>query len=51
NFDAGVAAVLGSLSPVLVLPILWFKNGKRPHQTAIIGAGLAVAGTAIIVLF
>lgn len=51
NFDAGVAAVLGSLSPVLVLPILWLKNGTRPHPTAIIGAGLAVVGTAIIVLF
>ena len=51
NFDAGVAAVLGSLSPVLVLPILWLKNGTRPHPTAIIGAGFAVVGTAIIVLF
>lgn len=51
NFDAGVAAVLGSLSPVLVLPILWLKDGTRPHPTAIIGAALAVAGTAIIVLF
>lgn len=50
NFDAAVAAVLGSLSPVLVLPILWGKEGKRPRLPAIAGALLAVLGTSIIVL-
>jgi len=34
NFDAGVAAVLGSLSPVLVLPILWLKEGIMPRGQA-----------------
>lgn len=50
TFDAGVAAVLGSLSPVLVLPILWLKEGVVPRPQAIAGAGLSVAGTALIVL-
>ena len=50
NFDAGIAAVLGSLSPVLVLPILWLKDGHRPKAQAAVGALLAILGTSIIVL-
>ena len=50
NFDAGISAVLGSLSPVLVLPVLWMAKGQRPQRGAIIGALLCVLGTAIIVL-
>ncbi len=48
NFDAGVAAVLGSLSPVLVLPILYLKEGSIPRPPALLGAILAVSGTAVI---
>ena len=51
NFDAGIAAVLGSLSPVLVLAILWLKEGIVPQSLAIFGSLLAVLGTAIIVCF
>ena len=51
NFDAGIAAVLGSLSPVLILPILWFKEGLMPRVQAVLGAVLAVAGTVVIVVF
>ncbi|MFW8636849.1 EamA family transporter [Cribrihabitans pelagius] len=50
HFDAGIAAVLGSLSPVLVLPILWLKEGLVPPVPAIAGALLAVAGTTVIVV-
>lgn len=50
KFDAGIATVLGSLSPVLVLPILWLKEGVIPRLQAILGAGTAVAGTTVIVL-
>lgn len=50
NLDAGIAAVLGSLSPVLVLPLLWLKEGHRPRFQAGAGALLSVAGTAVIVL-
>jgi len=50
HFHAGIAAVLGSLSPILVLPILWIKEGRRPQPAAVLGASLAIAGTAIIAL-
>ncbi len=50
NIDAGIAAVLGSLSPVLVLPILWVKEGQAPRPLACAGALFAVLGTAIILL-
>lgn len=49
--DAGIAAVLGSLSPVLVLPILWVKEGQAPRPLALAGALFAVLGSAIILLF
>lgn len=51
NTDAGIAAVLGSLSPLLVLPILWVKEGQAPKPPAFAGALFAVIGTAIILLF
>ena len=51
NFDAGIAAVLGSLSPVLVLPLLWFKDRVAPRPGAVLGAVLAVTGTAVILCF
>ncbi|MBB5516575.1 drug/metabolite transporter (DMT)-like permease [Rubricella aquisinus] len=47
--DAGVASALGSLSPVLILPILWWVDGKRPRLMGWIGALLAVLGTGVIV--
>ncbi|MEM1285787.1 MAG: DMT family transporter [Pseudomonadota bacterium] len=51
NFDAGMAAVLGSLSPVIVLPILWWKEGLVPRPQAVLGALLTIVGTAFIVAF
>lgn len=51
HVDAGIAAVLGSLSPVLVLPILWWKEGIPPSKPAVAGAVLAVMGTGVIILF
>ncbi|MBO9478956.1 DMT family transporter [Shimia sp. R11_0] len=50
HLDAGIAAVLGSLSPVLILPILWWKEKHRPHHCTIAGALIAVTGTALIAL-
>lgn len=51
NFDTAIAAVLGSLSPVLVLPILWLKHGQMPQIQAVIGAVLAIAGVSVILIF
>ena len=50
TFDAGIAALLGSLSPVFVLPIVWLKEGEVPRPQAISGAVMAVIGTTMILL-
>lgn len=50
SFDAGIATVLGSLSPVIVLAILWIKDRQPPTALAAVGAGLAICGTAVIAL-
>ncbi|MDA5557318.1 DMT family transporter [Shimia sp. MMG029] len=50
RLDAGIAATLGALSPVLILPILWVKEKVPPHPVAILGAMIAVSGTAVIAL-
>lgn len=47
--NAGVVATLSATSPVLILPMLWLWTGKRPGLGAWIGAGIAVAGVALIV--
>ncbi|MDF1794033.1 MAG: DMT family transporter [Thalassobaculaceae bacterium] len=49
HLSAGVAAVLGSLTPILILPILWFRDGVPPRPAAVAGAGLVVVGTALVV--
>lgn len=51
HYDTGIAAVLGSLSPVIVLPILWLKDRALPRVQAALGAGFAVLGSAIVILF
>ncbi|GAA6164370.1 DMT family transporter [Pelagimonas sp. KU-00592-HH] len=51
HFHAGLAAVFGSLSPVLVLPILWLKDGRPPKPAAVLGAIGAIVGAGIVVLF
>ncbi len=50
NFHAGLAAILGSLSPVIVLPIIWLKEKRPPRPFAVLGPLAAIAGTAMIVL-
>jgi drug/metabolite transporter (DMT)-like permease len=46
--DIGMVAILSSVSPVLVLPLLWLRLGRAPAPGAWAGALLTVAGTAII---
>lgn len=50
HMDAGIATVLGSLSPVLVLPILWLKDRRAPSAIALVGALIAMCGTSFIFL-
>ena len=46
--DAGIVATLASLSPVLMLPLLWLRNGYPPSLFAWVGAFLASFGAAMI---
>ncbi|MXN63590.1 EamA family transporter [Stappia sp. GBMRC 2046] len=49
NFNTGIAAVLGSLSPVLILPMIWLTKGAMPRPQAWAGALLVVCGIALII--
>ena len=50
NGDVGMVAILSSVSPVLVLPLLWWRLGRAPAPGAWLGSTLAVLGTALILL-
>ncbi|WP_341502163.1 DMT family transporter [Gallaecimonas sp. GXIMD4217] len=47
--NVGMVAMLSSVSPVLVLPMLWLVLRRAPAPGAWIGAALTVAGTMLIV--
>ena len=51
NLEAGIAAVLGSLSPVLVLVIIGLKERKAPNPYAATGAIVAVLGVSVLIMF
>ncbi len=51
NLNVAIASVLGSLSPVLVLPILWFRDKKRPPVMAWLGAIIALLGVSILIVW
>ncbi|NCN97195.1 MAG: DMT family transporter, partial [Rhodoferax sp.] len=46
--DVGMVAILSSVSPILVLPLLWFQLKRAPALGAWVGASLTVVGTALI---
>ena len=48
--DAGIAVVLSSAAPVMLLPMIWATTGERPRLPAWLGALLAVAGTGLILV-
>lgn len=48
--DVGMVGVLSSVSPVLVLPLLWWYLGRAPARGAWLGALLTVLGTVLILL-
>lgn len=50
NGKVGIVSTLSSMTPVVILPMVWLRSGKAPAKTAWIGALLAVAGTAAISL-
>jgi drug/metabolite transporter (DMT)-like permease len=46
--EVGMVAILSSVSPILVLPVLWLQFKRPPAAGAWVGAGLTVSGTALI---
>lgn len=48
-FGVGTAALLGSVSPVMILPLMWLVKKERPHLAAWIGAALVVIGTGLTI--
>lgn len=48
--DAGMVAILSSVSPVVVLPLLWLVYKRSPALGAWLGASLTVLGTVLILL-
>jgi len=48
SYDAGIVAVLSSMAPVVMLPMIWIMSGDPPPWSAWLGAILAVLGAGII---
>ena len=48
--NVGIVSTLSSMTPVVILPMVWLRSGVAPSLRAWIGAGLAVLGTALISL-
>ena len=48
SYDAGIVAVLSSMAPVVMLPMIWTRRGEPPPLSAWLGAILAVLGAGII---
>lgn len=46
--DVGMVAILSSVTPVLILPLLWIYLRRPPARGAWFGAGLTVIGTWLI---
>jgi drug/metabolite transporter (DMT)-like permease len=46
--DVGVVAILSSVTPILILPLLWLRLRRPPARGAWLGAALAVGGTALM---
>ncbi|HTV67944.1 MAG TPA: DMT family transporter [Rhizobiaceae bacterium] len=46
----GIVTTLSSMTPVMILPMVWIRSGVAPRREAWFGAALAVAGTAAISL-
>ncbi|MGF7159265.1 drug/metabolite transporter (DMT)-like permease [Rhodoligotrophos appendicifer] len=48
--NVGIVATLSSMTPIVILPMIWIRTGLRPVATAWLGAFFAVVGTALISL-
>ena len=49
--NVGVVSTLSSMTPIVILPMVWLKTGAAPRASAWAGAAMACAGTALISLY
>lgn len=50
HIPLGIAQTLCSLSPVLILPVVAVIYKERVTRRAVLGAGLAVAGSVLLIV-
>jgi uncharacterized membrane protein len=48
--QANLVSIMSSISPVLLLPLLWMIYRRRPALGAWVGSAMAVMGTALILV-
>jgi len=48
--EVGIVMTLSAITPVLILPVIWFITGQRPSRGAWLGAALVVIGSGVIFL-
>ena len=48
--SVGVAATLMSITPVFVMLVDWLIDGRKPRVRELAGAGIAIAGVALLVI-
>lgn len=48
--EVGVVMTLSAITPVIILPVIWFITGQRPSPGAWLGAALVVLGSGVIFL-
>jgi len=48
--NVGIVSTLSSMTPIVILPMVWLRTGKRPAAAAWAGASVAIIGTALISL-
>ena len=46
--EVGIVSTLSAMTPVLVLPLLWWRTGEMPAAGAWAGAALVVVGSSLI---
>jgi drug/metabolite transporter (DMT)-like permease len=46
--SVGIVSTLSSMTPIVILPMVWLRSGQMPRAHAWAGAGLAIVGTALI---
>jgi drug/metabolite transporter (DMT)-like permease len=48
NGNVGLVSTLSSMTPVLILPMVWIRSGETPSAPAWFGAVIAIVGAALI---